>query len=86
MSGTAGILLERTLDDRSPSRRFDAAVIAREIEELERAVHPIKLVTAVRQEGPLTRIVVLAASPLRRGAGGARAAGNAVSSWRREGW
>lgn len=90
-----GVLLSRQLDERSPSRRFDAQLLAREIEELERAVHPVKLLTAFRRKGPLVEVVVIAASEVRRERGVPRlvpteprpkSAPTQVTAWRSEGW
>ena len=83
-----GILLSRRVDRRSPTRRFDTEVLLREIDDLERAVHPMKLVKAVRHDGPFTEVTVLAASATRsaRPPGPAQAAYNRVAAWRDDGW
>lgn len=78
----AGVLLRRTLDERSPTRRFDARALQQELEALQQAVAPAKLVTAVRRRGPLVEVAVMAAKQgeLKRAAVPAPA--TTVSAWR----
>lgn len=89
MSGAPrGVLLKRTLDDRSPSRRFDARALAQEIAELEQAVAPLKLFTAVRRRGPLVDVAVIAGKTAGQPSRPASASGGlaSVSAWSPSSW
>lgn len=89
MSAQAGVLWRRVVDDRSPTRRFDARRLQQELAELRRAHAPLQLVTAIKRTGSQVEVAVIAASPTRSGkAAGASPSPGAsrVTSWQPDPW
>lgn len=77
-----GVLLRRTLDERSPTWRFDARALQQELEALGRAVSPAKLLTAVRRRGSLVEVAVVTARAERVSAELKRPAAATLTAWR----
>ncbi|MDQ3262316.1 MAG: hypothetical protein M3Y59_01450 [Myxococcota bacterium] len=89
MSAQAGVLWRRVLEDRSPTRRFEARRLQQELAELRRAHAPLRLVTAIKRTGSQVEVAVIAASPTRSPkavAAPPSAGGSRVTSWQPDPW
>jgi len=89
VSARAGVLLRRSLDQGSPTARFDARALQQELKELQQSLAPGRMITAVKRRGSKLEVSVLAAStpratgvqPSKVSAGGA-----SVTAWRPDSW
>ncbi len=89
MSAQAGVLWKRVLEDRSPTRRFDARMLQQELTELRRTHAPLRLVTAIKRNGSQVEVSVIAASATRAGKAAdapPSAPKSRVTSWQPDPW